>query len=53
MNGWPPGGDALIFSRWGEFSDFVFPGEGEWFFEDFGSVGPIVEVFEVSELEFG
>ena len=31
----------------------MFPGEGEGFFEDFADVGPVVEVFEVGELEFG
>jgi len=32
---------------------FTFTGGREGFFEDFGSVGPVVEVFEVGELEFG
>ena len=32
---------------------FTLTGGGEGFFEDFGDVGPVVEVFKVGELEFG
>ncbi len=33
--------------------NFVFPGEGERFVKDFAYSGPVVEVFEVDELELG
>lgn len=31
----------------------MFPGEGKGFIQDFGDMGPVVEVFDVGELEFG
>jgi len=43
----------LLFSGGGEFCGFIFPGECKGFFEDFGFMGPVEEVFEVGELEFG
>jgi len=42
VDGWPPGGDALLFSGGRKFCNFVFPSEGEGFFEDFADTGPVV-----------
>jgi len=53
VDGFPGRYNGISFYHWGKGCNFVFPGEGEGFFEDFADVGPVVEIFEVGKLEFG